>query len=236
MESISLYNDYLDRTASEQNGVTTIEKYNRYSKLGELRLMDYLSGDVEGTKPPEPYNVQKLKDWFTIFITTDSKQVQNGTSPRPGNYYRFESLKIIGSYLDENDCGEAEVVHKANTPITLLDSQMFDKRLITDIKSLRPSARKPYAKMVGQTFVYAPEDLGSVILEYARNPVFGEVKTKIDPVYNDLVPDPATSIPYEWPEYARNILLYFIVQQFPIGTREKALVEQNELAGKGARG
>lgn len=236
MDVISIYNDVMDRIVTEQNGSITIQQFNRYLRLGSLRLVDYLSGDVEGVKPPEPYLTQKLRDWLTILVTKDSKQITNGTSPRPADYYSFESLKKIGSYLDENDCGEAVVVHNADTPIDLLDSQAFDQRQVTHIKSLRPSENKPIAKMVGNNIEYAPKDLGSVTLEYKRYPVHGEVKIKIDPVYNDEVPDSATSIASEWPEWSRNMLLYFIVQQYPISTREKALVEQNELVGKSPRG
>lgn len=235
MEIISLYNDFLDRTATEQNGSVTIEKYNRFSKLGELRLLDYLTGDVEGVKPPEPYNVQKLRDWVSKFITPDMKQVANGTSPKPADYYRFESLSVIGSYLDEV-CGKVELVSKGDTPIDLLDSQQFDMRCQTKIKDLKPSGKKPIAKMVGGDFHYMPKDLGSVKLEYVRYPVYGEIKITIDTVFNDEIPDPINSINYEWPEYARNILLYFIVQQYPVSTRERALVEQNELLGKSPRG
>lgn len=236
MDIVSVYNDVMDRTATEQNGSLTIEKFNRFSRLAELRLLDYLTGDIEGVKPPEPYNNQKVSDFLTPFIATDSKQVSNGNSIKPVNYYRFESLKVIGSYLDENDCGEAVIVSKGDTPIELLGSQQFDKRCETKIKSLRPSMKRPIAKMVGNTFQYMPADLGSVKLEYVRYPIFGEVAVEVDQVYNDEVPSKTASTDYEWGDDVRNLLLFFIVQQYPVSTREKALVEQNELVGKSSRG
>lgn len=236
MNVISVYNDVMDRTATEQNGGITIAKFNRYLKLGSLRLLEYLSGDVEGVKPPEPYLNQKLKDFLTILLATDTKQITNGVSPKPADYYMFENLKVIGSYLDVNECGEEEIVSKGDTVIDLLDSQQFDKRCLTYIKDLRPSMKKPIAKMVGQNFYYMPVDLGSVKLEYKRYPIHGEVKVKIDQLYNDEVPDDVNSIDTEWPDFARNMLVYFITAFYPVATREKAFVEQNELVNKSSRG
>jgi len=236
MNVISIYNDVMDRTATEQNGTLTITKYNRFSKLAELKCLDYLSGDIEGIKPPEPYSNQKLRDFLTPFIATDTKQVTSGVSIKPDNYYRFDNLKVIGSYLDVNDCGDEVMVSKGDTVIELLDSQQFDKRCLTKIKDLRPSMKKPIAKMVGNTFVYAPVDLGSVKLEYVRYPVYGQVIVEIDAVFNDEIPSPTFSIDYEWGDYARNLLLFFLTQFYPVSTREKALVEQNELVGKSPRG
>lgn len=235
MEIVSLFFDYLDRTAQEQNGTTTIARFNRFSRLAELRLLDYLSGDVEAMKPPEPYNVQKLRDWLTYLGDTDKKSTVDGKTPKPVNYYRFESLAIIGSYLDEV-CGKETLVSRGDTPIEILDPAQFDDRCGTWVKDLVPSEKKPIAKMVGGFFEYMPKDLGSVRLNYTRYPVYGEVKAMIDTVYNDVVPDPVNSIDYEWPEFARNILLYFLVQQFQAATRERALTEQNEVINKGERG
>lgn len=234
MQIVSVYKDFVDRTAVEQNGSAAIQKYNRFSRLGELRLLDYLTGDVEGVKPPEPYNVQKLMDWITIMSAKDFKQTVGGTTAKPVDYYRFESLCMIGDYRDEV-CGKDVLVSKGDTDIELLGPQQFIRRTKTHIESLIPSAKKPIAQLVGANFEYMPKDLGSVKLQYIRYPKFGEIAIKVDQIYNEEIPDPATSTDYEWPEYARNILLYFIVQQYPMGTREKAIVEQNETVGKGAR-
>lgn len=235
MDIISLYKDVMDRTAVEQNGGITIEKFNRFNRIAELRLLDYLSGDVEGIKPPEPYSNQKVRDWLSIFITPHKAVVSNGSFAKPANFYRYESNAIIGSYLDDV-CGKETFVSKGDTPIEILDAPQFDKRCETYIKSLLPSIKKPIGKMVGNTIETKPKDLGSVVLYYVRYPVFGEVKIKVDQVYNDEVPDPATSINSEWPEFAREFLIYFITKQYTPSTREKALAEQNELTGKSARG
>lgn len=236
MNVISLYNDVMDRTATEQNGSLTIAKYNRFSKLAELKCLDYLTGDLEGIKPPEPYTNQKLMDFLQTFIATDTKQVTNGSSPVPENYYRFQNLKIIGSYLDVNDCDEEVLVSKGDTIIELFNSQQFDKRCLTKVKDLRPSIKKPIAKIVDGQFIYQPVDLGSVKLEYVRYPVYGEVIVEVDPIFNDEVPSQTLSIDYQWKDNVRNLLLFFLTQFYPISTREKAFVEQNELVGKSPRG
>lgn len=236
MNVISVYNDVMERVAPEQNGALTIKRFNGYSRIAEMRLLDWLTGDVEGIKPPEPYDNQKLRDWATVLLAKDKQQVTNGISPKPSDYYKFESLVVIGSFLDENDCGKPELIHKADTPIEILDAKQFEKRKLTKIKSLLPSMRKPIARIVGENFEYAPIDLGSVELIYTKYPTPAEVKITVDTVYNNEIPDPINSVDYFWPEFARNLLIYFITQQYPVGTREKALVEQNELVGKSPRG
>lgn len=235
MDIISLYHDVIDRTATEQNGEMGIEKFNRYNRLGGLRMLDFISGDISGITPPEPYSTEKVRDWLSLFITTDTKQVQSGTSPKPENFYRYESLSMIGDYRDEV-CGKDVLVSNGNTPIELLDALQFDSRCQTYIKSLKPSAKKPIAKMVGSEFHYMPKDVGSVKLEYVRYPIFGEIKIKFDAVYNEQVPDPATSIDSEFPDYARELIVYFITKLYSAGTRERALVEQNEVVAKTVRG
>lgn len=234
MDIISVYNNYLDRTGAEQNGGTSIEKFNRYSKLAELRLEDYLSGDISGVTPPEPYTTEKLRDFLSTMLRSDTMQVQNGSFTKPDDYYKFDSSSIIGSYKDEL-CGEEVLITGEDTPIEILDGPQFTMRSQTYIKSLRPSAKKPIGKMVGDTIETLPKDLGSVKLYYIRYPVFGEIKVKKDPVYNDEIPDSVTSVNYQWKESVRNLLLYFICQQYPVSTREKAFVEQNELINKGPR-
>jgi hypothetical protein len=235
MDIISLYNDVLDRTATEQNGSITIEKFNRFNRIAELRMLDYLSGDVEGVKPPEPYTTSKLRDWLSIFVKPFTAQVQDGYFTRPEDFYRVESNSIIGDYRDEV-CGKDVLVSNGNTPIDILPSEQFEYRCQTYIKRLKPSAKKPIGRIVGTTIETMPVDLGSVKLYYVRYPVFGEIKVMVDQLYNNEVPNQATSINSEWPEFARNFILYFIVQQYPVSTRERALVEQNELVNKSPRG
>lgn len=225
----------MDKVKVEQNGSLTFTSYNIKSRLGELRLLDYLSGDVEGLKPPEPYTTQKVRDWLTYFLISVKRLVQDGTLAKEPDYYMWEAASLIGSFKDEL-CGEPVTITGCDTPIELLDVAVFDARCQTYIASLKPSLKKPIAKSVGKNFEFLPVDLGSVKITYKRLPVFGEIKTTIDTVYNIEIPDPATSIPYEWPEFARPLLTWFIAQQYSVSNREKALTEQLLVEGKTVRG
>lgn len=135
MDIISLYNDFLDRTETEQNGSVTIEKFNRFERLAELRFLDFLSGDVEGVKPPEPYSNTKLRDWLSIFIKKDSFLVQDGYFTKPSDYYRYDRNAVIGDYRDEV-CGKDVLVSNGNTPIEILDGQQFDYLFLVQLKIL----------------------------------------------------------------------------------------------------
>lgn len=234
MDVNSVYLNVMDRVSPEMNGSLGIQEYNRYSKLAELRLMEWLTGNISGQPGyPEPYSTQKVKDFLSPFIATDKKQVENGIADKPDNYYMWERAAVIGDRLDEL-CGDPVIITGVDTPIELLDSATFDARSQTHIKSLSPSIRKPICKLVGDSILCLPKDLGSIAIEYKRYPVFGQLKVTIDQVYNNEVVDVAGSTPYEWGEYARELLVFFIVEQYPIKTRETAVQQQQQLVRKTA--
>jgi hypothetical protein len=234
MDVNSVYLSVMDRVSPEMNGSLGIQEYNRYSKLAELRLIEWLTGNISGQSwYPEPYSTQKVKDFLSPFINTEKKQVENGIAEKPSDYYMWERAAVIGDRLDEL-CGEPVIITGIDTPIELLDSAAFDTRSQTHIKSLKPSIRKPICKLVGDSILCLPKDLGSIAIEYKRYPVFGELKTIIDPIYNNEVVDVSGSTPYEWKEYARELLVFFIVEQYPVKTRETALQQQQQLIRKTA--
>ncbi len=117
--------------------------------------------------------------------------------------------------------------------IKLLDGQQFHSRCSSYINGLKPSHKKPIAKMVGDVFEYAPKDLGNIMLEYVRKPKFAKLKTKIDPVYNDVVAE--VELNYEWHVGVRTLLVYFITERFAVHIRERSLQENTQLLGKGER-
>lgn len=235
MNIISIYNDFLDRTGQEQNGGVTIAKFNRFKRIADLNMLDWLSGDVAGITPPSPYDNTKVRDWISVFITKHKDVVKNGEFNLPKDYYRNEGPAIIGSYRDIV-CGKDEIISNGDTPIEILDSPQFVSRCGTYIDSLKPSIKKPIGRIVGKSIETMPVDLGSVVLYYVRYPNHGEVKVMVDKVYNEELPDPATSVDDEWPEYARNAILYFLIQQYTASTREVALTQQNQAVGKTPRG
>lgn len=231
----SIYEDVIDTVKQEQNGTITFLEFNRKSRLAELRLLDYISGDISGQQPPEPYTTQKVYDFLTPFLKETTANISDGKLIVPSDYYLFEEMFIIGSYKDKDECGKDRVVSNENTPIELLDSSAFEMRKKTYISSLKPSIAKPIAKKVGKYFYFAPTDLGPITLVFKRYPVFGEIKTMVDPVYNDVVPNPATSVNYEWDEKARGMLIWFIAQRYGVSNRENALTEQLNNEGKEAK-
>lgn len=234
---ISVYDDVLKDSVNKfENGDISIPMFNRMSRRAELWLLDWLSGDVSNAAPPIPYLSQKNKDWLSPFIKKYPAQVVNGSITKPEDYYGYENFYRIGSKI-EADCEDDEPISDdCNTPIEILDGDKFNQRCLTYIKSLRPSFKKPITKLVGNNFEVNPKDLGSVILEYVRYPIFGEIKTKFDAVYNEVVPDEDTSINYEWQEWARPFLGWCITDLFANNSRENALKQFNQSTKKSERG
>ncbi len=226
MNVITLYNDTIDRIAENENAHLSFGKFNRFSQLTELQIIDWLTGNND-VIPPPPF--QKNKDWLSVFIKKDPAQVVGGSIPKPADYYTYDNFYRLGSKV-QADCEEDENPEDCNTPIEILDGQQYYVRCRTYIEEKKPSFKKPISKVVGNTFEVNPSDLGSVVLEYVRYPVFGEIKVIHDNIFNEDVPDPATSINYEWPDAIRPIFVWFLAQQFSIYTREQALNQMNQNA------
>ena len=236
IEVTSLYDDVIkDSANTAENGEISVSQFNRLSKRAELSLLNWLTGDVAGQQPPAPWLTQKNKDWLSPFITQYKAHAEGGIITRPDDYYQYDNLALIGS-AGNSDCDEDEddAIPKevCNTSVELLDGQQFDIRCNTYIDEIKPSLSKPIAKMIGRTFVFAPKDAGSVQLEYIRYPVYAEIKSKKDSVYNDVIPDPLTSKNYEWDEAVRQVLIYVITDLWSNITREQASKTFNEATGK----
>lgn len=230
-----IYLDVEDRINQPENGQLSYARFNRFSWLAQLKFIDWLSGNLDGVTVPEPYASQKSKDWLSPFITPFPTNVANGKITKPSDYYGYENMYLLGNYITESDCENEEEIDsatKCNTVITLLDGAAFNKRCETFIEGLQPSFTKPIAKLVGNNFEFNPTDLGSITLEYIRYPRKAVLNTKEDTVFNDLVYDPATSIDFEWPEFARNTLVWFIADYFYDFTREQAGKQANIATGK----
>jgi hypothetical protein len=234
---IEAYQDVArDNVNDTENGYLAYERFNRMSRRAERRLIDWLSGDVAGVQPPEPYLSQKNKDWLAPFIEKFSFQVVNGVIQRPSNYYGFENMYRLGNKIS-SECEEDEAAPDgSNTVIELLDGSKFTERCNTYVDELKPSFKKPISKAVGRKFEFMPMDLGSGVLEYYRYPKYGEIKWKNDPIYNDVIADPDTSIDYEWDDSVMELLIWFITDTFANTTREQTLKKMNQETGKSPRG
>lgn len=223
-----------DKINPSENGDFSFSRFNRYSWLAQLRLIDWLSGDVSGVQPPEPYLTQKNKDWLSFLIVPYSVQVVNGFVDKPKDYYQLDNGYLLGDYND-SDCEDEITKTGKNTPITFLNGDKFYQRMDTDIEGLEPSFKQPIAKFVGDKIELRPIDLGSITIEYIRYPVRAVLGVKMDTVYNVEVYDKDTSVDFEWPPFAQEILAWFIAQAFSEFTREQALFQHNEAIGKTVR-
>lgn len=217
---LEIYEDIVKDTANaDQNGQLSYSQFSRLSKRAELNLLDYLTGGVTNERLPIPWVSQKNKDWLSPFITKYPKQVNGGTIEKPADFYQYENFYRIGSKTT-TDCDEDVQPDECNTPIEMLDGQQFYERCHTYIDELKVSLDKPICKMVGDEIEVAPRDLGSVVLEYVRLPLFGRITGKNDPVFNEEIPDIVED--YEWGEFARPFLIWWITDFYTNKTREQA--------------
>lgn len=70
----SVYEDLVDALNVESNGQFSYAMFNRYSKLAELSIIDWITGDINGVQPPQPYTTMKDKDYVSPFIKKISYQ------------------------------------------------------------------------------------------------------------------------------------------------------------------
>lgn len=228
LDVISVYNDITkDSANTSQNGDLSYEMFSRMSKRAELRLIDWLTGDVSNERMPIPYVSQKNKDWLSPFIDKYVTNVTNGRVTRPGNYYQYENFFRNGSKVSDN-CEQGDDDDECNTPITILDGDEFNDRCLSYVEGIKPSIYKPITKLVGNQFELAPKDIGTVTLEYIRYPKFASIVSRIDEEFNDEVPD--IVVDYEWNENSREILIWFILDTYANHTRENALKQFNQVS------
>ena len=231
IKATELYEDAArDVVNTEQNGSFTYEKFNRISWRAQLRVIDWLTGSIkEGVMPPAPIN-NKNRDFLSPFIKKVTGQVVDGKFAKPADYYTWQSgsrRSVVVQDNCEDDDDDDLPPSDCQPPVTLLGLDQFNERCQTYIDELKPSMVKPYAKLVGTDFYFVPKDLGPIEIEYVRYPVKAEIKTKLDPEYNDIVPDETTTINFEWEEWARELLIWFIVDTWSNWTREQALKQAN---------
>lgn len=223
----------------KENGYISITDYNRLSRRAENRLQEWITGDIRGNVPPEPYNTQKNKDFLDPFITS-YKSVVDGNSQitRPTNYHSFENLHSLS--LKETGCETNEGCEEEETeqgivikrPIELLNGDEFNIRATTYIDELKPSEIRPIAKQMGRRFEFLPTGLLGVVLEYIRYPQYAVAVEMIDDEFNEPVINEAASTNYEWDENARELLVWFITDLVSNHLREQALKQFNSATGK----
>lgn len=235
----SVYQDIIDNLNVETNGQFSIPMFNRYSRRAELSIIDWITGSILGNQPPEPYLTQKNKDILAPFIKKFPTHAVGGRISRPADYYGYENMFGMGNYQTTTECDDEDddtQQSQCNTPIVLLDGAQFNVRCRTYIEGQEPSFKEPIVKEIGKEFEFEPKDIGSVTLEYYRYPVFANIVPKIDPQYNDEVPDEALTTNYEWDEKARPLLIWFITDMFANRTSNQSMKQFNQATSKTAHG
>lgn len=231
---VEIYDDVVkDNAFKDQNGPFNYATFNRISWRAQLRLIDWLTGNIKDEQQPLPPANQKNRDFLAPFLKRYETSVVGGSVDRPEDYYIWDNGYIIGGNTNQ-DCDEDDEIdddlpysEPCNTPIELLKTYAFNERCKTYISSLKPSSKKPIAKLIGKKFYFNPGDIGNIAIEYARYPQKAVIITKNDTVYNDQIPDEAATINFEWDEYARELLIWFITDTWANKIRENALKQFN---------
>lgn len=233
MDVYEIYLDCEDRLNKDQGGYFSPDLFNRYSWLGQLRMMDWLSGDVSGVQPPASFSTQKNRDWLSKFINK-YPIVVNGSVYKPKDYYIWDNAYTLNGTVQPCDEDEEPIEVKDNA-ITILDNSKFKLRIDTYIKRLKPTYKNPICKVIGDAIEFYPKDLGNVVVEYVRYPKKAELKMAIDTVYNEEVYDKGNSEDFEWDEFARPYLVWWICQEFILHTTDAERFQLQVATTKSAR-
>jgi len=241
---LSVYNDVAQQIG-KANGDLSITDFNRLSKRAENRFLDWVTGKIEGNILPQMYTTQKDKDFVSPFIVAFKSALTDSKITKPTDYYLFENMYALSLkevLCDDEDgdssCDDEEKEVSADSSnikkdvIELLDGQRFYVRAKSKIKGLSPSLKKPIAKEIGNSFEFLPNELGGVVLEYVRYPIYAVAVITDDPIYNIEVIDETASTDYEWKESAREMLVWIIVDLFSNSVRENALKTFNQATAK----
>lgn len=214
-----VYNDSArDSVYKDQNGFLDYNMFNRMSERAELRLLDFLTGDVSGQKLPVSFVNQKTKDWLSPFLKKKPSSLDSdGTFIKPDDYYYFDNLYTLTQHQKECICNEdnCEITPEIKKkPVLLLDGDEFNITAETSIRQLKPTAEKAIAKEIGNTFELYPKAIPGVVLEYIGLPIFAKIVSMTDPTYYNEVIDPTASTNYQWPIAVKELLVYFISDAF----------------------
>ena len=238
MDIISIYQDAArDAANKDENSTFDYEMFNRMIRRASNRTISYITGDTMGEVLPFAYSTEKAKGFISYLITPYKQQVVDGLMAKPSDFYMFENMYEMS--LKDNGCepdkgcddesnGVNEIIYRT---IELLDGQQWNIRSTTNIELLKPK-NKPIAKEVGNDFEFLPKDIANVRLDYIRYPIVGEIVSVYDATYNDQIADPTLSTDTEWPEFAREMLIYFLVNSFADHTSQKSLKEDNVITGQ----
>ena len=175
---------------------------------------------------PMPWETQKNKDYLKLFI---KRQPFNNNFTIPSDYYKFEHLYKLGRVLSNSDCqvDDIDIDDSCDKKIELLDSQKFRNRCNHWIKAMRPSEGKPISEIIENRFETMPKDIGTMALIYIRYPKPVKLVMTIDPNTQEEIVDAAASGSVEWDLWAKEYLIWGVVNYYSKRVREGALKQFN---------
>lgn len=200
------------------------DEFNRYSQIANLGLLDKLYSDYQKTS--------KITDELKNFAV--KKQIvvnQYGRADYPRDYYYFDAMLAYDreSYLAlRGSCAEGtyptQLQYAALPQISVkpTDDDKFGSLNLSP--AYRPNYTTPRVRSFAGYFQLNPIDIGSVELQYFKQPttpVWGFLPDAYGlPVYN-----PATSTDFEWNITMQNELITQIASMFGIEIRDGDLAQ-----------
>lgn len=213
--------DVKDHVNQPVMGRFSIDLFNRYSKLAEITLLDWLTfKEGQGRKqvdPPAPWLTQKDKDWLQPFLVEYMAYVPKDGLPIPKDYYTYEDMRALSV-----DCGDNLDENK----IDMVTSQNFSTRR----KSTIPGMSTMICEQVDNRFRFNPAEIGDVKLIYIRFPKYANVVKAIDQTFNTEIPAASGHVNYEWHEGVRSILIHNIASRFLVKQKDQAGLQLNGAA------
>ena len=224
ISAVTTYYDVLSQVNRPDYGDLSIELFNKFSRLAEIAIFDWLTGkdlSGKGNQPaPAPWLTQKNKDWLLPFSAEPEKRhISTGFFPAPKKYSQFESL--VRYYSKDGVLKYA--------PVDLLTASKFSHRLSSRTIGKNTNIAKQVTKAGIVGFELVPAE-GDYELSYLRLPNFASLVAVEDVVYKTQVPSEDRSKHYEWPEEVATVLIHNISQRFAVHARQQDAMGMNGAA------
>jgi hypothetical protein len=203
---------------------------------------------------PEPHigadNTQLVRDYLSVFLTTKTHNVTDGTFPNPADYAHKSSARVVaftnetvseekllqeactcdGGCDCKNDVDTPTLQQSKATPKKVARERFYPITFVTDeqfnwcMNSTKrfPSIEFPIARMKSGYIEIAPTKVGTVELTYYRNPK--------NPFWNShsvngqTVYSPAGTIDIELPEVCGTEVVLAMLGKLGISIREEQLI------------
>jgi hypothetical protein len=209
---------------SQISGYLSVDDFNRYSQISNLGLLDKLYAQYQSTS--------KITTELQDFLKKKQIYVnQYGRADFPTDFYYFDTMLAYDreSYLAlRGSCAEGtyptQLQYAALPQIPVKDTDHAVFGTLNLAPAYRPNYTVPRVRMFADYMQLNPIDIGSVELQYFKQPTtptWGFLPDSFGlPVYN-----PATSTDFEWNITMQNELITQIASMFGIEIRDGDLAQ-----------